>query len=195
MLQPGTPPIFVAVSAPPLGEIPATASNAAHWVVENIRPHESAVRGYLEAHFPSIDADDVVQESYLKLFRLRAVQKITSARSYFFSVARNTALTVFRRQQLYSDVPVAELPPAACLDDTCDAAQSTYSRQRLELVVAALDELPARCREVMQLSLLEGLSTAAIAGRLGLAESTVRVQLVRGTQRCAEYIRQRGERI
>lgn len=55
--------------------------------MENIRPHEAVLRGYLEAHFPSIDADDVVQEFYLKLFRMRAVQKITAARLFFFSMA------------------------------------------------------------------------------------------------------------
>src|SRR5688572_12669174 len=95
-----------------------------NWVVDNFRPHETEIRGYLQARFPSIDTDDVVQESYLKLLKLRAVEKIESARSYFFSVARNTALTVFRRQRIYSDVPVAELPPAWLAEDSGDAAEA-----------------------------------------------------------------------
>src|SRR3954471_3496743 len=82
----GTPPR--SVSLPPSQEISAVAPLPRNWVVDNFRPHETEVRGYLQARFPSIDTDDVVQESYLKLLRLRAVEKIESARGYFFSVAR-----------------------------------------------------------------------------------------------------------
>lgn len=163
------------------------------WVMEEFRPHEREIRGYLRARFPSIDTDDVVQESYLKLLKLRAAQRIKSARAYFFSVARNTALTVFRRERIYSDVPVAELPPALLTAEGTDAAENACSQQRLELVVAAIDCLPARCREVMQRCVLAGRSTAAIAQELGLAESTVRVQIVRGVQRCREFMDAHGE--
>lgn len=164
-----------------------------NWVVDNFGPHEGEVRGYIQARFPSVDADDIVQESYLKLLKLRAAEKIESARAYFFSVARNTALTLFRRERIYSDIPVSELPPALLAVEGDDAAEAAYSRQRLELVVAAIDRLPARCREVMQLSLLGGPSTAAIAQQLGLAESTVRVQLVRGVHRCRDFMNECGE--
>jgi RNA polymerase sigma-70 factor (ECF subfamily) len=162
--------------------------------VENFQPHETEIRGYLRARFPSIDTDDIVQESYLKLLKLRAIEKIDSARSYFFSVARNTALTLFRRQKIYSDVPVSELSPGLLTAEGDDAAAVACSRQRLELVIAAIDRLPTRCREVMQRSALGGQSTAAIARELGLAESTVRVQIVRGVHHCREFMRECGER-
>lgn len=181
------------VSAPRPEEITALAPVPRDWVVQNFRPHETEVRGYLQARFPSLDTDDVVQESYLKLLRLRAAERIESARAYFFSVARNTALSVFRRQKIYSDVPVSELPPALLAADGVDGSEAAHSQQRLELVVAALDDLPARCREVMQLCLLEGRSTAEIARELGMAESTVRVQIVRGVQRCRAFMDARGE--
>jgi RNA polymerase sigma factor (sigma-70 family) len=165
-----------------------------NWVVDNFRPHETEIRGYLQARFPSIDTDDVVQESYLKLLKLRAAERVESARAYFFSVARNTALSLFRRQKIYSDVPVSDLPSTLLAAEGCDASETTYTRQRLELVTSAIDQLPARCREVMLLSVLQGCSTAAIAQQLGMAESTVRVQLVRGVHRCGEYLRERGEK-
>lgn len=165
-----------------------------NWIVENFTPHETEIRGYLQARFPAVDADDVVQESYLKLLRLRAVQRIESARSYFFSVACNTALSLFRRQKIYSDVPVSELPPALLAAEGCDGSEVACAHQRLELVTSAIDRLPARCRAVMVLSVLEGRSTAVIAQELGMAESTVRVQLVRGVHRCRDYMQERGEK-
>ena len=166
-----------------------------NWVIDHFGPHETEIRGYLQARFPAIDTDDVIQESYLKLLKLRAAEKIESARSYFFSVARNTAFSLFRRQRIYSDVPVSELPPSLLATNDSDASEPIYSRQRLELVITAIDRLPARCRDVMRLCVLEGRPTATIARELGMAESTVRVQIVRGVQRCREFMDAAGERM
>jgi RNA polymerase sigma factor (sigma-70 family) len=176
---------------PPAAPEPWSTLDKARWFAEEVRPHEAAVRGYLRNRFPSLDTDDVVQESYLKLLKLHAAQKVASAKAYFYAIARNTALTIFRRSRIYSDIPLSELPDSLCLDEDFDAAESTDTRERLEMVVAAIDSLPARCREVTQLSVLEGLPSAQIAVRLGIAESTVRVQIVRGVQRCAEFLRER----
>jgi RNA polymerase sigma factor (sigma-70 family) len=163
----------------------------ARWFAEEVQPHEAALRGYLHQQFPSVEADDVVQESYLKLWRGRA--KVESAKAYFFTIARNTALTLFRRRRIFSDVPVSELPEWRTADATPDAATVLDAQQRLELAVEALDRLPARCREICVLAALERMSVVEIAVRLGLAESTVYVQLARGVKQCAHYLRERGE--
>ncbi len=163
----------------------------ARWFAEEVQPHEAALRGYLHRQFPSVEADDVVQESYLKLWRMGA--KVDSAKAYFFSIARNTALTFFRRRRIFSDVPVNELPEWRVADVAPDAAEVAYTRERMELAVEALDSLPPRCREICGLAALEQLAPAEIAARLGLAESTVYVQLARGVKHCAHYLRERGE--
>lgn len=151
------------------------------------------MRGYLRNHFPEIEADDVVQESYLKLLRVRATDRIASAKAYFFSVARNTALTMARRRKIYSATPVNELPNWRVVDGRADAAETANSEQQRELVVDAISQLPGRCREIVALSAVEGLSYAEIAARLGLSESTVRVQVARGIQKMASYLRNCGE--
>lgn len=162
--------------------------------MENIRPHEAAVRGYLQSAFPAIDTDDVVQESYLKLLKARTLRRVVSSRAYFFAVARNTALTIFRRNQLYSPTPVNELPDSYVLDEGSDASEITNAQHRRELVVRAIERLPRRCRDILELAVLEGMSNGAIATELGLAEATVRVQFARGMKRVVEFLRAEGER-
>jgi len=163
----------------------------ARWFAEEVQPHEAALRGYLHRQFPSVEADDVVQESYLKLWRAGA--KVDSAKAYFFSIARNTALTWFRRRRFFSEVPVSELPEWRVADAAPDAAEVVDAQQRMELAVAALDQLPPRCREICMLATLERQSPAEIAAQLGLAESTVYVQLARGVKQCARFLREQGE--
>ncbi len=109
-------------------------------------------------------------------------------------MARNTALTLFRRNQIYSHIPVTKIRDWRVLDEGANAAETTNLHQRFDLVVEAIDRLPARCREIVTLAALQGLSNAEIAVRLGLSENTVRVQIARGLKKCVEHVRMCGER-
>jgi len=169
-------------------------SDHARWFADEVHPHEAALRGYLRSAFPSLDVDDVVQESYLKLLRTRAAGRIASTKAYLFAIARNTALTLFHRRRIFSATPVSELPDSRVLDAGPDAAQALVARERFDLMSQAIAQLPHRCGEVMRLAVLRGCSNAEIAGILGLAENTVRVHLARGIAKCADYLRARGER-
>lgn len=163
------------------------------WFTEEVHQHEAALRGYLHNAFPSLDVDDVVQESYLKLLRARTAGRIASTKSYLFSIARNTALTLFHRRRIFSATPVNELPDSLVLVEEPDAAQTMAARERLELMSQAIAHLPERCRDVMRLAALRGCSNAEIAATLGLSENTVRVHLARGIRKCAVFLRERGE--
>lgn len=182
------------MSLPQKAPVLAGEVEEARWFVEHVQPHEPAVRGYLHNAFPSVDVDDVVQESYLKLLKARTAGTIFATKAYFFSIARNTAIKFFHRRRIYSETPVNELPDWRVLDDEPDAADATNAAQRFELVGEALDQLPSRCRDVFRLAVLRGWSNAEISQALGMAENTVRVQLRRGMIKCAEYMRKRGER-
>ncbi|MEO6873588.1 MAG: sigma-70 family RNA polymerase sigma factor [Opitutaceae bacterium] len=181
------------------GNDPASAhyhgptTDQTQWFSETVQPHESALRAYLQRNFPSTDADDVIQDSYVKLLRAKSSGTIVSAKAYLFSIARNTALNLFRRRRFFSDTPVNELPEWRVLDDRMDSAAAANAHQRLELALEVIDQLPRRCREILQLAVLERLAVPEIAARLGIAESTVYVQLARGVRKCAEHLRSRGE--
>jgi RNA polymerase sigma-70 factor (ECF subfamily) len=165
---------------------------SAEWFAAEVQPHEPALRGYLRSAFPSLDTDDLVQESYLKLWRARALGRIASTKAYLFSIARNTARTIFHRQRVFSPVPVSDLPDWRVLADEPSAAETVAAHERFEMISEAIAQLPSRCREVLSLAVLQGCSNAEIATRLGLAEATVRVHLARGIRKCAGFLRERG---
>lgn len=188
-LNPSDP--SVALPAPPCTVTPPVDDE--RWFRENVLPHEETLRGYLRRKYPTLDTDDVVQESYLKLFRARSVRQIVFAKAFLFTVASNTANTLFRRRKLYSDVPVSELPDSGVLEDTAsDAFELINARQQQALLVEVVAELPARCREIFMLRLARGLTNAEIARQLGLSEGTVRTQVVRAMHRCTEMLKERG---
>lgn len=157
--------------------------------MQQAQPHEPALRGYLRSQFPSVDVDDVVQESYLRVWKVRALQPIRSARALLFTVARRLALDVIRRNRRSPVVPVKDFSQLFVLDPKPDAAGAACATEDFAFLVAAIDSLPARCREIFILCQLEGLPHKEVAARLGLSENTVAVQSARGLQRCEAFLR------
>lgn len=167
----------------------------ARWFSEQVLPHDPQLKAYLRSSFPGVrDVDDVVQESYLRLWRWRAVQPIRSAKAFLFHVARNVALNRVARDRRSPILPagVGETGARAVLDSSADAAEHAAREETLRLLAEALAALPPRCREITVLRKLHSIPQREIATRLGLSEKTVEEQVSRGVRRCEAYLRRRG---
>jgi RNA polymerase sigma-70 factor (ECF subfamily) len=190
----GTPTLWSdpnALPGPAGGE--GEASDLARWFAEEVRPYEAKLRGYLRRRFPTIsDIDDIVQETYVRLFRERRAGKTFEARSYLFPVARNVAIDIFRRSRTVAIGGIGEIERLGTLDEGPDAAKSTSDGQELELLREAIQSLPARCREVFSLRRLGGLTHREIAQKLGISENTVDAHLCQAIFRCRQYFVSRG---
>jgi RNA polymerase sigma factor (sigma-70 family) len=180
------------VSAPlPSNSSPVT--DHSRWFKEEVHAHDSSLRSYLHGTFPAVrDVDDVVQESYLRLWRARPTQPIVCARAFLFRVARNVALSLLRRERAAPIISVKDFTVLPVVDDGRSAASAACLEEELLLLAQAIDSLPARCREIVILRRIERLSHKEIAERLGIAVETVEVQVARGVKRCASYLRRHG---
>jgi RNA polymerase sigma factor (sigma-70 family) len=163
------------------------------WFAEEVQPHDSHLKAYLRGAFPSVrDVDDVVQESYLRLWRTRATQPIRCAKAFVFSVARRLALDAIRRERTSLMDPIGDLSQLRVLQDRPDAAELAGMQEKIRLLADAVESLPARCRDVVVLRKIKSIPQKEVAAILGLSEKTVESQFTRGLQRCASYLRDRG---
>jgi RNA polymerase sigma-70 factor (ECF subfamily) len=132
------------------------------------------------------DAEDVLQETYIKALRaLPEFEGRSSLSTWLYRIAVNEALMGLRKRRL-NLVPVDEDPeeedahPGMVLTDWCclpeDELLSAESRQRLD---QAVDELPETLRVVFMLRDMEGLSIRETAEMLGLTETAVKTRLLR----------------
>jgi RNA polymerase sigma-70 factor (ECF subfamily) len=138
------------------------------------------------------DVDDFVQDSFLKTLRAHKEGRLTSTRGFLFHVARNAVVSFFRKQKFISPIPVNDLGLLCVLEGDADVVESVCSKDELELITAAIADLPDRCRQVVMLRVLRGLSSEEAARQLGLSAATVRVQMSRGMKRCSQFLRERG---
>lgn len=164
------------------------------WFAREVLPHEPGLRAWLWRNHPALkeELDDIVQESYFRLLRARAAGPIRCARTYLFGIARHVALGIHRVQRHAGVTRVNELPETATMEANGDVVAMVTHRQELALTAEAIARLPDRCREVVTLHTVEGLSYREIAARLGLAEETVRVQMARAVKKCIAFLRERG---
>jgi RNA polymerase sigma factor (sigma-70 family) len=181
-----------ATSLPALSLPGVSPSNLSKWFIDEVHPHDASLKAYLRGAFPSVhDLDDVVQESYLRIWKTRAATPIKSAKAFLFTVARRLALDFVRRSRRSPVVAVKDLAGLFVLDVTSDAREAATTTDEIRILAEAIDALPGRCREVFVLCHIEGCSQQEVARRLAISENTVAVQSARGLQRCEKFLRHR----
>ncbi len=165
-----------------------------HWFNSEVKPHEPALRAYLQKRFPILsDHDDLVQEAYTRVLHAHRCGRLTAVKSFLFTITRNLAIDMFRRRKksLYHE-PLDESTGFVTLEENPDAAVALEREHRQAVLIDAIATLPERCREVMMLRHLEGLHYREIGERLGIAPNTVKVHLVKGVRDCTAYFRKHG---
>ena len=133
-------------------------------------------------------AEDVVQETWLKLHERGDTDSWHEPRAVLFTTAANLGTDVQRREAR-SDRLFArdgELPEA--VSPGADPESQAQIESELNSVAAALQQLPAQCREAFLLNRLEGLTHSEIAQRLGVSTKTVQRHIERALRRCVQVL-------
>lgn len=142
------------------------------------------------------DAEDVTQETYLRLWRVASEVKLESSlKLYILRTARNLAFDLIRKNSKRDEIDTVILDADGefeieIADDSADSRpDASYLRKvEKEAVRQAIEELPAAAREIIVLRDIEGLSYAEIASMLGIAEGTLKSKLFRARERLRQII-------
>ncbi|MBU3077603.1 sigma-70 family RNA polymerase sigma factor [Sphingomonas sp. XMGL2] len=143
------------------------------------------MRAWLAAAFSAVEVDDVIQESYCRIAALDHVEHIQDPRQYLFRTARNVVLEQARRSRVVSFQTIsgiADLERAMPLD-MISPERMLAGRRTLARVEQLISALPERGRRIFRLRKIEGLSQKEIAARLGISESIVENEVLRGLRR------------
>lgn len=165
------------------------------WFSDEVLPLEPALMRLLSRHWrhPE-DLPDIRQEVYIRVYEAAKRDGIPDATAAFvFTCARNLLVDRVRRSQVVPFETVAdleELPDRPGSGFTPE--QLVDARQDMELLEDALNDLSPRCREVVVMRKIEGLTHKEIAERLGIAEGTIEKQITLGVRALAETLYAQG---
>ena len=151
------------------------------WVALHILPHEAYVRAWLmRAMRRSSDVDDVIQEAYCQIAELDTIGHIRNGRAYFLTAARSILLQRLRRERVVRIEAVTDIDTLRVVDEDPSPEQVTGARRELERVLGLIAMLPPVCRQVIELRRIHGFSQRETARRLGISESVVENNSIRG---------------
>jgi RNA polymerase sigma factor (sigma-70 family) len=147
------------------------------------------------------DIEDIVQETYLRLYQAAKRQPIRHPKSFMLKAARNLALSHvvradamnhlgtqgiqfeseeeadrFERQQVAFESPEAE----------------AQAEEEFLIFCRAIRELPLQCRRAFLLRKVYGLSQDEVARELRISESTVEKHIAKGLIACSAYMAANG---
>jgi RNA polymerase sigma-70 factor (ECF subfamily) len=171
----------------------ATSPDPEKWFKAEVHPHDAQLKSYLRGSFPALrDIDDVVQESYLRIWRAAARSPVKSAKAFLYLVARRVALNFVRKARNSPIDAYGDEAMSGVLDDKPNAREAAIIQDRIDLLADALMSLPPRCREIVVLHKMKGLAQREVADQLGLSERTVETHVRNGVARCLNYLRAHG---
>jgi len=144
----------------------AAAYNLARWLIHNQQ-----------------DAEDVVQEAYLRAFKFFSGYYGGDSRSWILTIVRNTCYTWLQQNRALQvtdsiDDKLDEIEP-----DLADPEVLMLRSVDSQIVRQALGDLPVEFREVVVLREMEGLTYKEIADIVDVPIGTVMSRLARGRKR------------
>jgi len=146
-------------SPAPLPEVPAPGHDFASLYRSTVAP----LRRYLARLLGnSAEAQDVAHDAYLRVYPAPGKTPAQNPEALLYTTARRLAIN-----------------PETSASSAPGVTQQVMAKQELELLEAAIADLPPGCRTVLLLRKVELLSHQQIAERLGIAVSTIEKQHAR----------------
>lgn len=122
-----------------------------------------------------IDAEDVVEEVFIKLWQRHAdFKNISEVKGFLYTSVRNSCLNILRSRQREQARNEAFMHLYAA--EAQGTEREIIISELLALIRKAADELPPKMREIFFLSYYKKMSTPEIAEQLKLSHQTVRNQ-------------------
>jgi len=138
------------------------------------------------------EAEDLVQESFLRAFRAFETFEGTDGRAWLLAVVRNTCFTFLRKKGERIAVEFDEQMHGSA-DDTPNAESCLLNEAALGSLNGCLEGLPLEFREVIILRELEELSYKEISDIARVPIGTVMSRLARGRKRLRQCMEGGGQ--
>ncbi len=163
------------------------------WFLNQIFRHRAALHRYLRRFTSDAeDIEDLVQETYVRVYALPDYHAVESSKALLFRIAHNLAIERVRRRRSQATDSVADFEALNVYTSEAPPDEQVDARRRFEMFCAAVDRLPPLCRRVFVLRKVYKLSHTEISEVLGVSHSTIEKHVAKGLLRCRDYLRELG---
>jgi RNA polymerase sigma factor (sigma-70 family) len=133
--------------------------------------------------------EDIVQDTFVKLFIAKTAHQIRQPKAYLASTARCIAMDQ-ARHALVEQQYLQHLQHSTQDEANHSPEQQLIIIELLHRISLAVSDLPERARKCLLLYYLEGQSQPQIAQQLNISRRTVQLDLVKAMVHCHQWIEQ-----
>jgi RNA polymerase sigma-70 factor (ECF subfamily) len=145
---------------------------------------EPELHGFLRRRLGPEAADDVVQETYVRLLQYPCLDAVRNLRAFLFKTASNLMVDWVRQDQARAKNIQADVDLEILSIPTPDPEAVADGALQLARFRGALAELPVLCRHAFLLNRIDGLTHAEVAKRLGISKKTVERYILKAFDHC-----------
>jgi len=165
---------------PSITEIRPDSDHA--WLAEVARETSGELVAFLRRRLSvEADADDLSQEVYIRLLRVKHPDDIRNWRAYVLRVAANVAYEwnmLARNRRFHSSELVDGLTEPVDIVDEC------YVDQQMRVLTRAVANLSPKCRQVLMMHRRDKYTYEEIAKQMSLSVSMVKKYLTKALSEC-----------
>jgi RNA polymerase sigma-70 factor (family 1) len=138
----------------------------------------------------SFKAQDIVQEVFLSIWKDRKrLALVAQPENYLFIIARNKIVSELRKKMT---LPLDNDPDHTTVDPLSMPDKQLENKERAQMIVAAIQQMPPQRRKVFELNRKHGLKYEEIAKNLNISPNTVKVHMVQALAFIRSFIGQQG---
>jgi RNA polymerase sigma-70 factor (ECF subfamily) len=156
-------------SDPPVPDAASCADDVGAWMAQ----YGPALRRFFSKRVGASEAEDLVQEVFLRLQARAAGEPVENVERYLFRIANNVLVDRHRHAASHGLAYVDPLDAAFEIADEVSPERALMAKQTLGQLSIALRELPPRTREAFIFHRFEEMTYPVIARRMGISVTGV----------------------
>lgn len=163
------------------------------WLTLHFLPHEAELRRMLRRVCTGpAEIDDVVQETCYRILSMTTLDHVRAPKPFIFRAAKNIVLDRIKRDAVVQIETIANLEDLDIADSAPSTERVVFARAELKWVIGLVGNLPDRCKAVFRARRIHGLSQQETAETLGLTDSVVEHEMMKGMRLMSEMIAKYG---
>jgi RNA polymerase sigma factor (sigma-70 family) len=118
-------------------------------------------------------AEDIVQDVYLAIPKVRSIRPVASPRAFLFKIAGNLAINRSKQERRRRELRDANAAILWTAVDEVTPERQLLGTEALAKIEVAIARLPQRTRQILAWRRIDGLTNRDIAGRLAISQTAV----------------------
>ena len=154
-------------------------------ILQTFLQHQNSLRNYISRFMISKhEIEDVSQETFLRAYTAEQKTVIDQPKAFLFRIAKNMLLSELSKKSRKMIDYVDDYEQGNTEFGSDNLEDNLIAQQKLGAFCEAVATLPPKCRQVVLMKKVYGMSYKEIARRLGVSISAVEKHLIKGGKRC-----------